>query len=203
MRRCKALVAILPVAVFCTFAVAAQEEVVMVDGVAGEGYTLLIGDRKQWDTAVDSVPISSSSGYLSVEPDVEAGELNAIWSGKGEAQLFLAHNEPQDYTEYLEQDAALVIILKVVSPPKRKVTIRMGCGYPCAANADITSLLKALPGEEWLRVSFDLKCFADSGLNIGNVDTPLLLTTTGKMAISITDVGIFPGVGTGATIRCR
>ncbi len=199
----KALLVVLPVAVFCMSAVAAQEEVVMVDGVAGEGYTLLIGDRKQWDTVVDSVPISSASGFLSVEPDAGAGELNATWSGKGEAQLFVAHNGPQDYTEYFEQDAALVIVLKVVSPPKRKVTIRMGCGYPCAANADVTKLLKALPEEQWLRVSFDLKCFVESGLNIRNVDTPLLLTTTGKMAISITDVGIFPGVGTGATISCR
>jgi len=202
MRCRKALLVFLPVAVFCTFAAAAQE-VVMVDGIVSESYKLLIGDKKQWDSVVDSVPISSASGYLSVEPDAAAGELNATWNGKGEAQLFLAHNGPQDYTEYLEQDSALVVVLKVVSPPKRKVTIRMACGYPCAANADVTKLLKALPKEQWLRVSFDLKCFVDSGLNIRNVDTPLLLTTTGKMAISITDVGIFPGVGTGATIRCR
>lgn len=202
MRCRKALLVFLPVAVFCTFAVAAQE-VVMVAGIVSEDYKLLIGDRKQWDSVVDSVPISSASGFLGVEPDAAAGELNATWSGKGEAQLFFAHNGPQDYTEYLEQDSALVVVLKVVSPPKRKVTIRMGCGYPCAANADVTKLLKALPEEQWLRVSFDLKCFVDSGLNIRNVDTPLLLTTTGKMAISITDVGIIPGVGTDATIRCR
>ena len=202
MRCRKALLVFLPVAVFCTFAAAAQE-VVMVDGIASESYKLLIGDKKQWDSVVDSVPISSASGYVSVEPDAAVGELNATWNGKGEAQLFLAHDGPQDYTEFLEQDAALVVVLKVVSPPKRKVTIRMGCGYPCAANADVTKLLIALPEEQWLRVSFDLKCFVDSGLNIRNVDTPLLLTTTGKMAISITDVGIIPDVGTDATIHCR
>jgi beta-glucosidase len=129
--------------------------------------------------------------------------LKARWNGKGEAQFFIANDGPADYSKLVEQDAALVVLMQIVTPPKKKVVIKMGCGYPCAANANITKLLKALPVEQWLRVSFDLKCFADGGLDITNVDTPLLLTTAGKMSVSMSDVSIVPGVGPEATIRCR
>ena len=183
--------------------VAIADEAVLENGSAVDGVTLMIGDKRQWDTVVGAESISSASGYLSAEPDDDAGAIKATWNGKGEAQIFLAHDGPKNYTELLEQEAALVVLIRVASPPKRKVVIKMGCGYPCAANADISKLLRALPVEQWLRVSFDLKCFADGGLNIKNVDTPFLLTTAGKMAVSISDVSIVPGAGGDATIRCR
>lgn len=176
---------------------------VLANGMAAEGVTLMIGDKRQWDTLVGSEPVTSASGYLSVESDTANGEIKAEWNGKGEAQLFVANNGPKDYTDLLAEDAALVVLMQVIAPPKRKTVIKMGCGYPCAANADITKLLKALPAEQWLRVSFDLKCFAEGGLDIKNVDTPLLITTAGKMTVSISDVSIVPGIGPEATIRCR
>lgn len=179
------------------------DEIVLVNGTAAEGNTLMIGDKRQWDTVVGAEPITSASGYLSTEPDSTEGAVKVTWNGKGEAQLFIATDSPRDFSELLEQDAALVMLMKVSAAPKRKTVIKMGCGYPCAANADITSLLKALPEDQWLRVSFDFKCFADGGLNVKNVDTPLLLTTAGKLAVSISDVSIVPGAGGDATIRCR
>jgi len=182
---------------------AIADEVVLVDGVAADGYTLMVGDKNQWDTVVYSDPISSASGYIAVEPDAAAGAINATWNGKGEAQLFLAYNEFQDFSSLLEQDSALVMLLQVTTPPKRKVVIKMGCEYPCAANANISDLLKALPPEQWLRVSIALRCFADGGLDIEHVDTPLLLLTRGKLALSVADVRIVPGIAESATIRCE
>ena len=179
------------------------DEVIMTDGAAADGSVLLIGDKKQWDTFVASDPMSTASGYLTVEPDAEEKTVRASWNGKGEAQFFLAYEEPRDYTTHLEQNAALVVLLQVDSPPKKKLNIRMGCGYPCAANADISKLLKALPTGEWVRLSFDLKCFSENGLNITSVETPLLLSTRGKMALSIADVRIVPGIGGEASIRCQ
>jgi beta-glucosidase len=194
---------ILTIVLFLSATVVQADEIVLEGGVAAKGLTLMIGDEKQWDTVVRMDAISSASGYLTAEPDADTGAVRTTWNGKGEAQLFLAYDAPQDYSEHLQQDAALVVLMQVMSPPKRKTVIKMGCGYPCMANANISKLLTALPAEQWLRVSFDLKCFADGGLNIDNVDTPLLLTTAGKMTVSIADVTIVPGVGPEATIHCR
>ena len=179
------------------------DEVIASDGVASEGAVMLIGDKKQWDTFVGDEARTSASGYLSVEPDADARAMRATWNGDGEAQFFLAYEKPQDYSAHLETNSALILLLKAKQSPKKKVTLRMGCGYPCSSNADVTKLLKALPLDEWVRLSFDLKCFADGGLNIKNVDTPMLLTTKGAMSLSIADVGIVSGLGPQATIRCR
>jgi hypothetical protein len=181
---------------------AMADEVVLENGVAADGHTLMIGDKKRWDTVVYDVPVSSASGYLSVEPDKEAGSFKATWNGKGEAQVFLAYGEPRDLSSLLEQDSALVMLMQINKAPKKKLTIKMGCEYPCAANADISKLFKALPEEQWLRVSVGLKCFNEGGLDMTHVDTPLLLTTRGKLALTIADVRIVPGAGASATIRC-
>lgn len=179
------------------------DRVIVSNGVVGEGQVMLIGDKKQWDTFVGADPIASASGYLAVEPDADRQAIEARWNGKGEAQFFVAHESPIDYTEDLARSSALVVLLQVLDKPKKKVLLRMGCGYPCASNADITKLLKALPREEWIRLSFDLKCFVDGGLNAENVDTPLLITTKGKMGLLISDVRVTPGMGSEATISCQ
>jgi hypothetical protein len=123
--------------------------------------------------------------------------------GEGEAQFFVGRKEPADYSGFLEQDAALVAVIRLDKKPTSRTTLRMGCGYPCGSNADITRLLEALPTDQWVRVSFDLECFADGGLDVENVDTPLLITTKGELALSLAEVSVVPEAGRDATIRCR
>jgi len=179
------------------------DEAILTNGNPSEGYVMFIGDKKQWDTMVVGEPISSASGYLRAEPQTEEKAIRADWNGGGEAQFFVAHETPADYTQHLDEQSALVVILKVEEKPTKKVLIKMGCGYPCASNADITRLLKALTPDQWVRFSIDLECFASGGLNVQNVDTPLLITTRGEMSLSIADISLVSGLGPDATISCR
>ena len=179
------------------------DEIALTNGTAADGYTLLVGDKKHWDTFVGKEPVHSASGYLSIEPDADNGAIKATWNGKGEAQVYLAHSAAMDLTPLVEQDAALVVLMRVETPPRRKVLLKMGCGYPCSSNAPIDKLLQALPAGEWLRVSFDLQCFADGGLDVANVDTPFLMLSRGKLSVSIADVRIVPGAAESAVVRCR
>ncbi len=182
---------------------AMADEAILANGVPTEGNVLLVGDKKQWDTPVGGKPVGSASGFLTVAPEPEEKAIRAEWNGDGEAQLFLAHSGPKDYSATLDQDAALVAILRVNEAPTKKVQIKMGCVYPCDSSADITRLLEALTPGEWVRLSFDLKCFKDGGLNVGRVDTPFLLTTRGAMSLSLADISVVPALGPEATIRCR
>jgi beta-glucosidase len=179
------------------------DEVILADGIPSSGNVMRIGDKKQWDTVVGSEPISSASGYLRIEPNAEEKAIRADWNGRGEAQFFMTHGTSVDYTQHLDEQSALAVILKVDKRPSRKVLIKMGCGYPCASNADITKLLRALTPQQWVRLSIDLECFAAGGLNIENVDTPLLITTRGEMSLSIADISLVSGLGPEATISCR
>jgi beta-glucosidase len=183
--------------------VVAGDEMILASGIPSEGNLIFIGDKKRWDTMVAGEPISSAAGYLRAEPDAEEKAIRADWNGGGEAQFFMAHETPADYTKHLDDQSALVVILKVEKKPTKKVLIKMGCGYPCASNADMTKLLKALTPQQWVRLSIDLACFAAGGLNIQNVDAPFLITTRGEMSLSIADISLVSGLGPEATISCR
>ena len=182
---------------------AMAEQVVLADGREADGNILMVGDKKQWDTRVWDDPITSASGYVSVERDASDQSVRASWNGRGEAQLFVALPGPTDLSSHVEQDSALVVLMRVDERPRKKVTLKMSCGYPCAANADISKLLQALPEGQWLRVSFAMKCFADGGLNPATVDSPFLLLTKSKLALSISDIRLVPGAGESATVACR
>ena len=195
--------ALLIAAACLTSGAVAAEETILAGGAAAEGYVMLIGDKKNWDTAVQQGPTSSALGFLSVAPDDDETAVNIRWNGDGEAQFFLARKEPADFSGYLEQDAALVAVMRLDKKPTGNATMRMGCGYPCGSNADISKLLGSIPTDQWVRVSFDLKCFVDSGLAFENVDTPWLITTRGELAVSIAEITMVPGAGPDATIRCR
>lgn len=172
--------------------------VVFASGPQGE-WQSFAGDKKNWALEVRSdMKTLNETVTVAVLDD---GAHRVTWKGRAEGQYFLA-GAPQDLSALIEDDAGLVVVLQIHRPPSRDVSLRMGCGYPCAANANITRLLKALPKDEWVRFSVAAQCFADNGLWSGNVDMPFMLHTRGRMDVSIGEVRIEPGAGADAIIRC-
>lgn len=157
------------------------------------------GDKQNWAVPVGG-DMATANEVVRVQVE-EDGAHRIRWRGRAEGQYFLA-GDPMDLTELVDASAGLVVVLSVHDAPSRDVTLRMGCGYPCMANANITRLLEALPKDEWVRVSVDAQCFANNGLFAGNVDMPFMLNTKGKLEMSIGEVRIEPGAGENATIRC-
>ncbi len=187
----------------CTVGAAnAYADLQIFDGSAVKPYQLLVGDKKNWGVPVTTGSAVSVAGYVNVV-ETDDGVISATWNGKGEAQLYLNSEQSQDFSDFLATDAALVVHMKVSKVPKKPVSLRMGCGFPCSASAEVGKLLKALPADEWIRISFDLQCFVGGGLEVGHVDTPFLLITRSKLSVEIADVRIVSGAGPTATIKCR
>ena len=128
--------------------------------------------------------------------------MNVTFSRRREGQVFLASNPPLDLRPMVEAEAALVFVLRSETPPTERVKLRLGCGYPCGADADVTELFKSVPTERWVRVSLDVRCFVQQGLDATAVDTPFLLLTEGRMALSIADIRFVPGAGPQAIVSC-
>ena len=188
----------------CSSAAATESgDLVIFDGSPRAPFAMFVGDESNWAVPVDAVDVQSAAGLVTVDTDAESGARRVVWSGGGDAQFYFAAPEARDFSDYANSDAALVVLLRVDTPPQKRVILRMGCGYPCAAEADIRKLLRALPAGEWVRTSFDIKCFAEQGLDASRVDTPFVLLSPGRLAISIAGVSIVPGLGPDATIRCR
>ena len=134
-------------------------------------------------------------------PD-DSGSRRISWRGRGDGQLYLSSEAPADLSDLLAADAAMLMVLMVEAAPSKQTTLRMGCGYPCAGITDVTRLLRALPTGEWVKLSMDLQCFVQQGLDVTRVDTPFHLLTGGKLDLRLGEVRLVPGLADEATIRC-
>jgi beta-glucosidase len=181
---------------------AGPEPLVVFSGQAISPYALFLGDEGGWKVPADQPPTSSRAGHVALEPNVEGAAPRVTWNGEGLGQVFLSDGAARDLRPFKGAEPALVILMKVHSRPNRSVTLRMGCGYPCAADADVTRLFRWLPMEEWAQVAIDLDCFTDMGLDLERVSTPFLLLTRGRLSVSLADVRLVPGMGDGATVAC-
>lgn len=184
-------------------AVAGAELFALNDGRAVAPFTLMLGDPGNWAQPVSgaSESASSNSGALHVEPETGGG-LRASWDGKSEAQIYLQAAEPMDIRELTAADSALVLLLKVNRAPERDVALRMACGYPCQAEADVTRLFRAIPVDTWGTVSFSLSCFTNEGLQTDRMDSPFVLATAGEFSVSLRQIAILEGRSGEATVRC-
>jgi hypothetical protein len=182
---------------------AAAELFALDDGRAVAPFTLMLGDEGNWALPVPDAPepAASGSGALSIEPE-DGGGLRATWNGQAPAQIYLQAAEPMDISALTAADAALVLLLKVNRPPGGDVELRMACGYPCQAAADVTRLFEAIPVDRWGTVSFSLSCFTDEGLQTDRVDAPFVLATSGEFSVSLRQIAVLEGMAGQATVRC-
>ncbi|MDH3769184.1 MAG: putative glycoside hydrolase [Gammaproteobacteria bacterium] len=167
-------------------------------------YKLYVGDSAGWQVPVEGASTTSWGGKVTVktiDKDVQEDARQLIWHGKGEAQVYL-QAASQDLTSYLESESALLVRVRVDSPPKKNVMMRVGCEWPCKAEANLTKVFKTLPGGVWTTLSMDLNCFAQNGADFRKIDTPFLLLTRGKFTLSIADIEIIPGVAREAALSC-
>jgi beta-glucosidase len=179
----------------------ALKELVIFEAGKASDFQMFLGDKKNWRLEVDSLETMSANKSVRFEWDEAAHAHTVSWKGRGEGQFYLS-SKSQDLSAYDSANAALIMVIRVNQAPKKQVVLRMACVYPCAGNADLTQLFKAIPSGQWLKVSIDLACFSTRGLNIKQVDTPFLLLTSGKFSLSINDIRLIPGASKTATVKC-
>ena len=177
------------------------DDLVILEAGKALNFQSFLGDKKNWRLEATAPETVSASKRIKLVKNEVENDYTLNWKGRGEGQFYLA-SLAQDLSQYDDADSALVMTLKVNQPPKKQVVLRMGCGYPCAGNADLTRLFQSVPTDQWLKVSIDLACFSSRGLNVSQVDTPFLLLTSGKFSLSLADIRLVPHAQDSATIKC-
>jgi beta-glucosidase len=66
----------------------------------------------------------------------------------------------------------------------------------------MTKLFKAVPKDQWLRVSFKISCFKEAGANLSHIVAPLVLATKGSFKLSISDVRLLTDPPPESLIAC-
>ena len=177
------------------------DDLVILEAGKASNFQSFLGDKKNWRLEATALETVSASKRIKLVRNEVENDYTLNWKGRGEGQFYLA-SLAQDLSQYDDADSALVMTLRVNQPPKKQVVLRMGCGYPCAGNADLTRLFQSVPADQWLKVSIDLACFSSRGLNVSQVDTPFLLLTSGKFPLSLADIRLVPHAQDSATIKC-
>ncbi|GGY77455.1 hypothetical protein GCM10011613_22510 [Cellvibrio zantedeschiae] len=162
------------------------------EGKAVSGWGFQLGDPENWSTPVDATrKATSASGKISVEPTDKAGQGDAIkisWSPRKEVKGVIAlYGSAIDLSNF-KNEGALALDIRLDMKPNKDVTFGMDCGWPCRSEIHLGKTLKDLPKDQWTTVPIPLNCLLKDGFDISKVNGPFVISTDGKLGISIAEV---------------
>ncbi|HVK56311.1 MAG TPA: putative glycoside hydrolase [Burkholderiales bacterium] len=167
-------------------------------------FALYLGSPNNW---YDAIPQDKTAnhGVIKAEP----GQVNAPGDGKkvtwtGTGQMYAQSKTATDRLDYLDADAALVFDTVVHEAPQSMVIVRVDCKYPCIGLVDVTPALKSTPVGQKATIKIPLSCFAATGTDFGNVNTPFLVFTTARFSASFANIRWTPGAAKDAdAMNCK
>ncbi|MDC0404096.1 exo 1,3/1,4-beta-D-glucan glucohydrolase [Porticoccaceae bacterium] len=175
-----------------TVAAAASEVVVFQRGTKAP-WRPYVGDASNWRKLYSGGVVATQYGEMtvsSVDIMVQEDGRKLSWQGNGkrESQFYWQADQGMDLTALAEDNAALVVSYQLLREPSSAVTLRMDCSYPCSGALDITAELQM--SQEWQNLALPLSCFAQRGVDLSKVNTPMLLSTAGQLELLVRNVAI-------------
>ena len=164
----------------------------MSEGKTVGGWGIQLGDPENWSTSVDaSRKGKSATGKVSIEPiDFQAtgDALKLSWSPRKAVKgVFAISGAALDLSKF-ENEGAIVFDMKMDMKPDKDVTFGMDCGYPCRSEIQVSAMLKDLKKDEWTTFPIPLNCFTKEGLDIKKISGPVLISTEGKLGLTIVNI---------------
>jgi len=150
--------------------------------------------------AVTEAPAGQPAVRVStVQMHTQQDAKRVTWQGP--ARLYAYASARTELSNY--PDAALVFDTVVTQPPTRPVILSMECNRPCAASLDITAWLNK-PGTQPRTLKVPVACFAARGLDLGRVDVPFSIATSGPFEAAFARIRIVAGAARDAdALRCN
>ena len=180
----------------------ATQPLAIFDRINQGNWQMQVGAASNWDVPVALSTASSTAtpgGEISAVPvddqnGIQWAALQVTWNNAyGEFFSQDASNAKVDLSAYAGTGGALAFDIKVLSKPTDPVTVRMDCNYPCLGQADATAAVNALPVGTWSTLSVSLDCLADRGADLGQINRPFLLSSSGRFQVQIANVRWEPG----------
>jgi beta-glucosidase len=156
----------------------------------------------------------SPGGALSVQ--LTAPTVRTTWSGLSPG-TFSIGGRAADYRALARAGATIEARYRVESPPQQPVHIGMVCEAPygthapadpaapptnwalCGSRAgawlDMTAQFASAPVGSWRTLSIPLSCLSNDGADLSHVAMPFAVASSGKFAVSFSDVRIIHGSG--------
>ena len=110
------------------------------------------------------------------------------WPGEVAGRVYLKAENPVDLSRESNGGMVLAFDILVEKPPSGQVELAMGWGGERSAEVDLTATLAGLADGDWQTLLVPLRCYADAGADMSQIDTPFSLSTDGELAIRFSDV---------------
>jgi len=183
----------------------AVEKTAIFNGKTQAPWQLYLGSESNWSVPVwGDETTTHKSQLLVVRLLEEDGNeiMQAQWNG-GLGQVYWQQSIAADMSTMLEDDFSVSVVARIDQRPKKSVELKMDCGYPCGGALNMTKLFKAVPQEQWFRMSFKLSCFKEAGANIANIFSPMVIMTKGKFGISVSEVSLLENPPPESVVACK
>jgi beta-glucosidase len=156
-------------------------------------WQLFTGDPSDWAVEATGSRSQSSTGSVVVESidrvvQEDARRLTFTGADDRLSVVYMQSEYPTDLTDLDEAGGALVIDFRVVEKPTEQVNLRMDCKYPCSGSVRFTKVLLDAPIGEWTQKSIPTACFANDGVQLGQVNTAFVMATEGDITLDISEI---------------
>jgi beta-glucosidase len=91
--------------------------------------------------------------------------------------------------------------IKVDQAADAPLMLGMQCGENCDGQFDISKQVKA--ASDWQTLTIDLSCFAEQGVQLGQVFSPWQLATEGAWQVSIAKLNVTTSKKNDTAISCN
>jgi beta-glucosidase len=118
----------------------------------------------------------------------EAGR-QFVWSGKSPAAVTIASSSAIDLARQANGELSLLIEYRVDQKHTAPVQLAMKCANAgCGATFDLTKVLESAATGQWRTAKVRLSSFREAGVDMANVTEPLVITTAGRLTLSLKTV---------------
>jgi len=107
------------------------------------------------------------------------------FAGTGRQALRLTTAQPLDISREANAELSLILEYRVDAGPTAPVTL----GVERFA-VPITGALRTAAKGKWQTLSVPLRCFARGGVDMSRVTTPVVLSTSGRLAVAVSDIRV-------------
>ncbi|WP_018278011.1 putative glycoside hydrolase [Teredinibacter turnerae] len=169
-------------------------------GVGYRGFS--VSDPDNWGgvQAKDFAAVSKGKKVEMKPTDYKAKNdaIQVTWARKKTKGVVSLYGSDTDLSKYKDL-TALAFDVKVDQKPSKDVQLGMDCGYPCRAEVSIARQLREFKKGEWSLFWMPLNCFKSDTFDLSKIKAPFMLSTEGKMELSIANIRLerlpkgFPG----------
>lgn len=161
------------------------------------------GDKVSMEPIASSVQSNDVVTIKTFDKQVQEDARHVSFNGKTLGFVSLQGNFPEDLRAYLASKSVLSMQVKVGSSIKAPVNVGMTCEGDCRANVDISTQLSALSLDTWSELNIDLTCYQAQGIDFGKIISPFILSSSGAVDISFSDITLKPKTASMASVECQ